>query len=323
MKRFKSQSKLLYSLMSVLLMMVLLLSLTACSKQPDTVPAEEPAADQAVTQPLDEQTAAYYVDVPWLQANLGSVVVVDARAEKEFKAGHLPGAINITWQALSNMEPKQGEPGWGVVLPADKLGAKLGAFGIDGSKPLVIYNDPKGLGEEGRVQWMMKIAGISDVKMLNGGFPAWTAANGTTTTDETVITPVTMTIAAADLSRFATTQYIQDNLSSIKLVDARSPEEYTGEINHGEKVKGHITGAITLPYNEAYNADGTIKSVADLQAMFKAKGLNPEDDIVVYCTVGIRSGFLTEILHMAGYEKAKNYNASFSEWAGADLPSEK
>lgn len=64
---------------------------------------------------------------------------------------------------LSNMAPKQGEAGWGVVLGKDELGAKIASFGIDGSKTIVVYNDPKGLGEEGRVLWMLKIAGIKDV----------------------------------------------------------------------------------------------------------------------------------------------------------------
>jgi len=321
----KQKKKLVFAL-SILLLLAATFSLAGCGRQEAETAAENSASTvpAAVTsQPLDEQTAAYYTDVAGLQAELDKVVVIDARVDKEFNAGHIPGAVNITWQALSNMEAKQGETGWGVVLPADKLAAKLGSFGIDGSRPVVVYNDPKGLGEEGRVHWMLKIAGLSDVKMLNGGWPAWTAAGGATTTEATAVTPVTMTIASEDLSRFATTQYIQENQATIKLVDARSPEEYAGETNHGEKVKGRIPGAITLPYNEAYNADGTIKSIADLQALFQTKGLNPADDIVVYCTVGIRSGFLTQILHMAGYEKAKNYNASFSEWAGADLPSEK
>lgn len=273
--------------------------------------------------PLDKDMASYYVDSAWLKDNLNKVVVLDARADKEYKEGHIPGAINVTWQSLSNMTPKQGEAGWGVVLPQEELAKKIGSLGIDGSKPVIIYNDPKGLGEEGRVLWMLRIAGLKDTRMLNGGIPAWKASGGETNKDVPAVSPVDFKITSPDNSLLATTEYIQSNMSKIKLVDARSTEEYTGKTNHGEKALGHIPGAISIPYNNAYNSDGTIKSIPELKEMFTKAGLNPGDDIVVYCTVGIRSGFLTEILRMCGYEKAKNYNASFSEWAGLGLPAEK
>jgi len=139
----------------------------------------------------------------------------------------------------------------------------------------------------------------------------------------TDVNPVAFKITTPDNSLLATTDYVKNNMAGIKLVDARSPEEYSGKTNHGEKALGRIPGAISIPYNNAYNNDGTIKSIPELKEMFSKAGLKPEDDIVTYCTVGIRSGFLAEILSMCGYEKAKNYNASFSEWAGAGLPVEK
>lgn len=273
--------------------------------------------------PLDKEMEPYYVDVAWLKENLSKVVVLDARSEKEYNEGHIPGAINVTWQSLSNMTPKQGEAGWGVVLPQEELAKKIGSFGIDGKKPVIVYNDPKGLGEEGRVLWMLRIAGLKDSRMLNGGFPAWKAGGGEISKEVPAVKPVDFKITSPDNSLLATTDYIRNNMSKIKLVDARSTEEYTGKTNHGEKALGHIPGAISIPYNNAYNSDGTIKSIPELKEMFTKAGLNPGDDIVVYCTVGIRSGFLTEILRMCGYEKAKNYNASFSEWAGLGLPVEK
>jgi thiosulfate/3-mercaptopyruvate sulfurtransferase len=280
-------------------------------------------ANEIKAKPLDEQTAKYYVNTDELKENLKNVVIIDARAEKEYKRGHIPGAINITWQMLSNMNPKQGEPGWGVVLGQEELGKKLGSFGIDGKKSIVVYNDPKGLGEEGRVLWMLKIAGLNDAKILNGGWPAWEKVKGEVSKDAVTPTPVDFTIAKYDDTLLATTEYVKANKDKVKLLDARSPEEYAGKTNHGEKALGRIPGAISLPYNEAYNDDGTIKSIADLKALFEKAGLKPEDQIITYCTVGIRSGFLVEILKMAGYDNARNYNASFSEWSGAGLPVEK
>lgn len=320
---------------SVLMMTaVMALSLAACQKAPAPEAAAPAGTETATTvetiatKPIEEGAASTYVNAVSLQENLANVIVVDARAEKEYKNGHVPGAVNITWQMLSNMKPKQGETGWGVVLGKEDLGAKLGSFGIDGKKDIVVYNDPKGLGEEGRVLWMLRIAGIENAKILNGGYPAWLELKGETTKDAPTITPVEFVIQNYDENRIATTDEVKTKLGKVKLIDTRSPEEYKGETNHGENYKGEkalgrIPTAVHLQYADLYNVDGTIKSIADLQATFKGLGLQPEDEIITYCTVGIRSGFAAEIMRMAGYTKAKNYNGSFSEWAGSGNAYEK
>jgi len=300
------------SFLVAFMVLVMLAGVAGCGGTTQTPANSTPAAVKTI----DKEMADYYVDVPWLQANLDRVVVLDARSEKEYKNGHIPGAINVTWQSLSNMKPKQGEPGWGVVLPPDQLAAKLGEYGIDGKKPVVVYNDPAGLGEDGRVVWMLRIARIDNSRMLYGGWPAWKAAGGEVTRDVPQVTPVEFTINNPDNSLLATTEYIKTHRATIKLVDARSPEEFSGKTDHGEKKRGHIPGAIHIHYRDTYTDDGYVKSIPELKALFARAGLKPEDDIVTYCTVGIRSGYLAEVLRMCGYEKAKNYNASFSEWCG-------
>lgn len=282
--------------------------LTGCNNQKDTSSIEAGMKN-------------YYVDAAWLKDNLDEVTLIDARSDKEYKTGHIEGAINITWQALSNMAVKQGEEGWGVVLSKDALSSKLASFGIDKDQKIIIYNDPKGLGEEGRVYWMLKIAGIDDVKMLNGGINQWNKKDGKTTTEVTEVTPSNFIIDKYDDSRIVTTDQLKAKLKTAVLLDTRSTEEFKGTTNHGEnykgeKVLGRIPGAISLPYSNLYKPDGTLKSIKDIVAIMDKLGVKKEDEIITYCTVGIRSGFTAEILRMCGYENAKNYNASFSEWVG-------
>lgn len=296
------------------LIMLFLLSVVGCSNNPKENAGNNSAPAQVNA--MDKELEACYVDSAWLKENLKNVIILDARAEKEYKSGHIPGAINATWQSLSNMEPKQGEAGWGVVLAPDKLEKKIGALGIDGTKRVVIYNDPAGMAEDGRVMWMLRLAGLNDNRMLFGAWPAWQKAGGEVTKEVPTIKAVSFKIVNPDNSLIATTEYIKTNKASIKLLDVRSPEEYKGETNHGEKAKGHIPGAIPLCFRDTYNNDGSIKTMAELKTIFDEAGLKPDDDIVTYCTVGIRSGYMAEVLRMCGYEKAKNYNASFSEWAG-------
>jgi thiosulfate/3-mercaptopyruvate sulfurtransferase len=314
------KNSIMKKLMLLTLVLAMMLGAAGCSNTSST------NTTNTGTATLDKEMDPYYVTTDWLKANLDKVVIIDARAEKEYTAGHIKGAINVTWQMLSNMSVKQGEANWGVILPQAELEAKLGSLGIDGSKTIIVYNDPSGLGEEGRVLWSLRVAGIENSKMLNGGYPAWTAAKGEASTDAVKPTAVSfkMTNPQYD-SLMTTTAYVNENKGKLKLVDTRSKEEYAGTTNHGEnyngtKAYGHIEGAISLPYSNLYNDNGTIKSIADLKAVFTAAGLKPEDEIVTYCTVGIRSGFTAEILRMCGYTNVKNYNGSFSEWAGSGLP---
>lgn len=297
--------KKLFALLTIVAAMFVI---TGCNNQKDTAIIEAGMRD-------------YYVDVAWLKDNLEDVTLIDARSDKEYKAGHIEGSVNITWQALSNMTVKQGEEGWGVVLGKDALSSKLASFGIDDDQKIIIYNDPKGLGEEGRVYWMLKIAGIDNVKILNGGITQWNKKVGKTTTDETKITASDFKIDKYDFARIATTEEVKAKLKTAVLFDTRSIEEYKGTTTHGENYKGEeafgrIPGAISLPYSNFYKPDGTLKSIKDIVAMMDKLGVEKDDEIITYCTVGIRSGFTSEILRMSGYKNAKNYNASFSEWAG-------
>lgn len=121
---------------------------------------------------MDPAKAALFVDAAWLKANLASVVVIDARPEKDYRAGHVPGAACAPWQKFAQMQGKPGDLGWGVLLPKEDLAARIGALGIDGKKPVVVYAEPPGWGEDGRFAWMARMAGVREVKILDGGFGA-------------------------------------------------------------------------------------------------------------------------------------------------------
>lgn len=265
---------------------------------------------------MDSQKSAYFVNVNWLKENLDNVVLLDARGEKDYQKGHIPGAINATWQGFADMEGKPSEPNWGTLLSKEKLAEKLGELGINEKQTVIVYADPAGWGEDGRIVWMLRMAGIEDAKMLDGGWKAWTVSEKEISTEKPVIKPVEFNISSLDDDFNATTDWIEQNQEDIKIVDSRTIKEYEGATDFGEARGGHLANALNIPFGDTFNEDGTVKSTDELKELFINAGLNPEDNIVTYCTAGIRSAHMALLLQMAGFEKARNYDASFYAWAG-------
>jgi len=308
-------------LLVVFLIMALLAGLAGCtgSSQEPTKANKTPSAPAS-----DQLKDQLFVEASWLKANLDEVIVLDVRKADVYAAGHIPGAISAPWQSLADMAGQPGEPGWGTILPADQLAVKLGGLGINGAKDIITYGAPPGWGEDGRVMWVLRMAGIDNVQMLDGGWPAWQAIKGEESKDVPTPAAVKFTLAALDEDLNVTTEYIRDNQDKLKIVDVRSEKEYQGATDFGEARGGHLPGAISLPFENMFKADGLIKSSDELKELFAAAGLTPEDEIVTYCTKGIRSAHMAMVLRNLGFDGARNWDASFYEWAGnADLSLEK
>jgi len=263
----------------------------------------------------DPAGPSLFVDAAWLKANQTRVNLVDARSEKEFRKAHIPGALSAPWQAFTRMDGKPGQPGWGTLLPAAELAVKIGKLGLDGAKPVVVYADPPGWGEDGRFAWMLAMLGVSEVSIVDGGFRAWKQAAGEITGKAGETTPRDPIVPQWHGDLDATTDWIRSRLGHLKIVDSRGSREFNGATPYGEARAGHLPGAISLPFETLFNADGTIKSREDLEQRFRAAGLTPDDEIVIYCTAGIRSAHMTLVMRSLGFATVRNYDASFYEWA--------
>ncbi len=262
-------------------------------------------------------SAEYLTDIEIFKKEMldNNIVILDARGEDSYKKGHIKGAIPITWQPFTKQDVKPGDKGWGVVLPKDELAKKLGELGINKDKKVIVYGNKDGWGEDGRIVWMLRMAGINST-MLNGGIELWESQKNEITKDSTNITPVECKIDSYDLSMNITTEELKKNYDKITIIDARAKDEYEGATKFGEARGGHLPKAINLTFSNVYNQDGTIKKIEELQKMFEEKGLKKDSEIVTYCTGGIRSAHLALVLKMSGYDKVKNYDASYYEWAG-------
>ncbi|MEG2787524.1 MAG: sulfurtransferase [Romboutsia sp.] len=259
----------------------------------------------------------YFTDINWLEKNLNNkdIVIIDARSEKDYSKGHIPGAINVAWQSFCNMEGKGGDKGWGTLLDKEQLSKIYSDLGIGKNKKVVVYATKDGWGEDGRLVWMFKETGV-DARMLNGGIDLWKSEGKEISKEK--VDPKKSEFVVEELKNDMNidTENLKDNMGKVKIIDTREIDEYDGATKYGEVRGGHLPKSINIPFNKVYNEDGTIKPKVELEKLFKDAGLNKDDEIVTYCTAGIRSGHMALVLKSLGYENVKNYDASYQEWAG-------
>jgi len=260
----------------------------------------------------------YRVNAQWLSENINdeNIVVMDAREPKVYLDGHIPGAISVPWQSLSKIEGKNYEKGWGTVLDKEELEKKLGELGINNEKTVIAYCDSTASwGDDGRIVWMLQVAGIENAKILDGGVKAWKSLKLGMTNDRVSKEAVEFKITNEDKSSTINTEELAKNISDYKIIDTRSKVEFEGAQKYGELRGGHIPGAINIEFNTLVDDKGTLKSPEEIEKIMKDNGINKEDEIVTYCTAGIRSAHMAVVLKMIGYENVKNYDESIYAWA--------
>lgn len=255
-----------------------------------------------------------FVTSAWLQVNKERVNVVDARSAGKYKSGHILGAVSAPWQMFVYMDGSTEDPGYANLLTKEELAVKLGGLGISGQKTLVVYANTPGWGEDGRFAWMALLLGIKDVKILDGGVRAWKNNGGKLTKGKTSLPSTVFKPGAWNDGLLASIKWMKSNQGSAKIIDARTKREFKGAVKYGEARGGHLPQAVLIPFKNLFNSDGTIKRTFLLKAIFQSKGLRTDNEIAVYCTAGVRAAYMTLVLHMAGFEKARNYDGSLYEW---------
>jgi thiosulfate/3-mercaptopyruvate sulfurtransferase len=156
---------------------------------------------------------------------------------------------------------------------------------------------------------VLTAAGIPDVRILDGGLTAWTAAGRPL--HEGVFTPAPgdITVTHENLYAGALPTVTADTLP-VNVLDARAPERYRGDVEPVDPVAGHIPGAVNVPSTSVLAEDGTLKSADDLTRLF---GDVPTHDVAVYCGSGITASVTVAALKAVGVDAAL-YPGSWSEW---------
>jgi thiosulfate/3-mercaptopyruvate sulfurtransferase len=262
------------------------------------------------------------VTTDWLAEHLGRPGLVVVESDEDvllYETGHIPGAVKIDWHTELN------DPVIRDYLTGEQFAALLGSKGIARDTTVVIYGD-KNNWWAAYALWVFTLFGHEDVRLLDGGRDLWIAEGRAITTDVTEVTPVEYPVVERDDSVIRA--FKEDVLAHFgnPLIDVRSPEEYTGERTHmpaypeeGALRGGHIPTAASVPWARAAAPDGTFKSRAELDAIYRDEaGLADGDDVIAYCRIGERSSHTWFVLtHLLGFEKVRNYDGSWTEWGSA------
>ncbi len=270
--------------------------------------------------------AAYFVSPADLAARLGSpkLRLVDASwylptmnrdAAAEYAAARIPGAVRFDIDEVADKS---------IPLPhmlpsASAFAAAVGALGISETDEIVVY-DGAGLFSAPRVWWTFRLFGATNVKILDGGLPAWTAAAlPLDSAAPTAPTPATF-VAKLDAARVASLHDVVGILAegSATVVDARPGERFRGEAPEpraGVRA-GHMPGAKSVP-SSSIVANGRLADEATLRAAFAEVDLSKP--IVTSCGSGVTAAILWLALETLGVERPKLalYDGSWSEWGAA------
>jgi thiosulfate/3-mercaptopyruvate sulfurtransferase len=245
---------------------------------------------------------------------LGTVTVLDVRyrlggppGRGEFEAGHVPGAAFVDLDR--DLAAPPGEGGRHPLPDRATFEAAMRAAGVSADRPVVVLDDWSGHAAA-RARWLLRHHGHRDVRVLDGGWSAWTAAGGEVETGATAPTPGDFTAGPGVLPVVEA-----DDVPGVAvLVDARAPERYRGETEPVDPVAGHVPGAVNVPTARNLTADGRLRDAAELRELYAAVGAVPGADVAVYCGSGVTACLDLLALEVAGVEGAALYPGSWSGW---------
>lgn len=235
-----------------------------------------------------------------------------------YLAGHVPGAVFVDLDAelAGHGRPTDGRH----PLPSpEDLQAAMRRWGIDQRAAVVVY-DGEGNLAAARAWWLLRWAGLDEVRLLDGALPAWVADGRRLATDDIVPSPGSVTITPGSMPTLGTEDAGAWPASGV-LLDARAPERFRGETEPVDPKAGHIPGARNAPTGGNLTADGRFRSPAELRARFAGLGADGTRPVAAYCGSGVTAAHEIAALAIAGIDAAL-YPGSWSQWSNLDLPVE-
>jgi len=258
--------------------------------------------------------------VPELAAILAEgepVRVLDVRwrlagppAYDDHVAGRIPGSVFVDLDR--DLAAPPGDGGRHPLPAREDLQAAMRRAGVSGGVPVVVYDDRDGT-SAARAWWLLRHHGHDDVRLLDGGFAAWTAAGRDVESGEPAPAPAGRFTATDGRLPVVGAGDVLDLARDGLLLDARAAERYRGEVEPVDPVAGHIPGAVSAPTAANVGPDGRFGSPEAIGDRFLELGVDGTAPVAVYCGSGVTAAHTVLALEVAGVQAAL-YPGSWSEW---------
>jgi len=241
-------------------------------------------------------------------------------ATDEYLAGHIPGAVYVDWTRdivdLDDPVPAQ-------IAGPQAFAEAMAVRGV-GDTSHVVAVDHTGGQYATRLWWALKYYGHDRVSVLQGGWNRWVD-------EERPEEPGPVTPARAEFTPKVrpglrlTAEQLAARLGAadLQLFDARDSGQYTAARRRGPR-GGHIPGALSLPRERFFAAEGGFLALDELRARVEKEGVQADRPVVAYCNGGVAATVLLFNLARLGYTDLANYDGSWNEWSTRlDLPVER
>ncbi|HEY0859066.1 MAG TPA: sulfurtransferase [Albitalea sp.] len=257
-----------------------------------------------------------------LLASATPLVIIDASfdladtgaGERSYREGHLPGAFYLHLDRdLSGT--KTGRNGRHPLPDRAAFAATVGALGITPSTQVVVYDRQQAM-FAARAWWMLRWLGHEAAAVLDGGAAAWQQSGGALDSAVPAAAaqppyplrePLVASVDAAQLS---------DRLGRLRLIDARAPERYRGEVEPLDAQAGHIPGALNRFFKDNLADDGRFKPRDRLRDEWtQLLGAASAQQVVHHCGSGVTACHSVLAMEAAGLHGSALYPGSWSEWS--------
>ncbi|TQJ30319.1 sulfurtransferase [Microbacterium sp. SLBN-146] len=271
---------------------------------------------------IRDRTDEVVISPAALAAALGSEappVVLDVRwrldrpdRRSDHASGHIPGAVYVD---LDHDLADHGAPateGRHPLPSTAHLQAAARSWGISEGDAVVVADDLNGM-SAARAWWLLRAAGLADVRILDGGLSAWRAAGLPLEEGSVVPVPGDVVLTSGALPTVDLDEVAAFAASGM-LIDARASERYRGDVEPIDPRAGHIPGAVNRPTTQNVVAGAGFKPAAELRAEFEALGVRTDVPTAVYCGSGVTAAHQIAALTIAGFDAAL-FPGSWSQWS--------
>lgn len=264
---------------------------------------------------VDTETLVRHLDDPrWVVFDCRFTLTDPEAGRRAYAAGHIPGAryAHLEEDLSGAVTSTTGRH----PLPDPRvLARKLGDWGVDESKQVVVYDDSFGA-MAARLWWLLRWIGHEACALLDGGFPKWQREGRPVIPELPRVAPATFRPRVDD-RLWVDSRFVEHALKgdAYLIVDARTEERFRGEIEPLDKVAGHVPGALNRPYEDNLDMGGEFLSDETLHEDYAALiGGVPPDHVIVMCGSGVTACHNLLAMEHAGLRGARLYAGSWSEW---------